>query len=160
MRYDAAQLAVIREVIAGLPLLSPDDAARRNATVADGRCPPPLWPLWPLADARPSLWDALHDDNRIAEFSVYGLFPAAYDLVYGKNGAAAGIRYEGRTRGRVAIISGNGTDGRPCRVVIKPGQSRAEPEIAGEGAAVIAERYGANAAAALRAGLTPATAPQ
>ena len=130
MRYNAAQLAAIREIIAGLPLLSPDDAARRNAAVADGRCPPPLWPLWPLADANPSLWAALLDDNRIADFSVYGLFPAAYDLVYGSNGAATSIRYEGRTRGRVAIISGNGTDGRPCRVVIKPGQSRAEPAIA------------------------------
>ena len=130
MRYAAAQLAAIREVIAGLPLLSPDDASRRNASVADGRCPPALWPLWPLADANPPLWAALLDDDRIAGFSVYGLFPAAYDLVYGNNGATARIRYDGRTRGRVAIICGNGADGRPRRVVIKPCQSRAEPEIA------------------------------
>ena len=131
MRYDATQLAAIREIIAGLPLLSPDDAARRRSTaVADGHCPPPLWPLWPLADANPPLWAALRNDDRIAGFSVYGLFPAAYDLVYGKNGAAARIRYEGRTRGRVAIISGYGADGRPQRVVIKPCQSRAEPAIA------------------------------
>ena len=130
MRYDAVQLAAIREVTAGLPLLSPDDAARRNAAVADGRCPPPLWPLWPLTDANPSLWNVLLDDDRIANFSVYGLFPAAYDLVYGDNSAAASIRYDGRTRGRVAIISGGGADGRPRRVVIKPCQSRAEPAIA------------------------------
>ena len=130
MRYAATQLAAIREVIAGLPLLSPDDAARRNAAVADGRCPPQLWSLWPLADANPSLWAALLDDDRIADFAAYGLFPAAYDLVYGNNGATASIRYDGRTRGRVAIISGSGSDGRPRRVVIKPCQSRAEPEIA------------------------------
>ena len=130
MRYDATQLAAIREVIAGLPLLSPDDAAQRNAAVADARCPPRLWPLWPLADANPPLWATFPDDDRIADFSVYGLFPAAYDLVYGNNGAAASIRYDGRTRGRVATISGNGSDGRPRRVVIKPCQSRAEPEIA------------------------------
>lgn len=130
MRYDATQLAVIREVIAGLPLLSPDDAARRNAAVAAGRCPSSLWPLWPLADANPALWDALAGDGRIADFSVYGLFPAAYELVYGGAGAAAQIRYDGRTRGRVAIISGYDADGRPRRIVIKPQQSRAEPAIA------------------------------
>ena len=130
MRYNAAQLAAIREIIAGLPLLSPDDAARRSTAVADGHCPPQLWPLWPLADANPSLWAALLDDNQIADFSVYGLFPASYDLVYGNNGATARIRYEGRTRGRVAIISGCDADGRPQRVVIKPCQSRADPEIA------------------------------
>ena len=131
MRYDAAQLAAIREVIAGLPLLSPDDVAGRNAAVADGRCPPAWWPLWPLADANPPLWAALLDDDRMAGFSVYGLLPAAYDLVYGDSGAAASIRYEGRTRGRVAIISGYGADGRVCRVVIKPCQSSVEAEIAG-----------------------------
>ena len=128
-QYSDGQLAALRAVIAGLPSLTPDEVAIRDAAVADGRCPLNLWPLWPLAPANPELWDSIIQDERIAEFSVYGLFPAAYDLVYGPQGGAAAIRYDGRTRGRVAIISGQRA-GKTVRVVIKPCQSRGESEIA------------------------------
>ena len=127
--YDDSQLAEIRKIIAGLARLTPDDIAVRDTAVADGKCSVALWPLWPLALTDPVLWSTVVADERIGEFSVYGLFPAAYDLVYGDEGSAARVRYDGRTRGRVAIISGQ-RDGHPVNVVVKPCQSRRETEIA------------------------------
>ena len=67
----------------------------------------------------------LLDDDRIERFSVYGLFPATYPLVYGPQSDAVSIRYDGRTRGRVAIINGESAG-----MVIKPCQSSREAEIA------------------------------
>ena len=56
---------------------------------------------------------------------MYGLFPAAYPLVYGPQSGAVSIRYDGRTRGRVAIINSESAG-----VVIKPCQSSREAELA------------------------------
>lgn len=106
-----------------------DDIAERDAAVRDGRCPERLWPLWPLFDHDDALWKLLVEDRRIARFSVYGLFPAAYPLVYGADAAEVDIRYDGRTRGRVAIITG-GLPGQAIDIVIKPCQSPGESEIA------------------------------
>ena len=83
IRYSAEQLATIRAAIARLPRLAPEEAAARNEAVAAGRCPRRLWPLWPIAGADAGLWRLLAEDEKIAEFSVYGLFPAAYEIVYG-----------------------------------------------------------------------------
>ncbi|MDE2786992.1 MAG: hypothetical protein OXL37_10045 [Chloroflexota bacterium] len=105
------------------------DIAARDAAVRDGRCPERLWPLWPLADQGDELWEILVADSRITRFSVYGLFPAAYPLVYGDEAVDVDIRYDGRTRGRVAIITG-GLPERAVDVVIKPCQSPGESEIA------------------------------
>ena len=127
--YDDSQLAEIRKIIAGLARLTPDDIAVRDTAVADGKCSVALWPLWPLALTDPALWSTVVADDRIGEFSVYGMFPATYDLVNGDEGSAARVRYDGRTRGRVAIISGQ-RDGHPVNVVVKPCQSRRETEIA------------------------------
>ena len=119
-------MLAIRQVISGLPGLTPEGIRERDAAVFAAQCPEPLWPLWPLAQSDGALWDRLLDDERIARFSVYGLFPAAYPLVYGSDGDdTATIRYDGRTRGRVAIISNESTT-----VVIKPCQSSREAEIA------------------------------
>ena len=136
-------MATIRAAIARLPRLAPEEAAARNEAVAAGRCPLRLWPLWPIAGADAGLWRLLAEDEKIAEFSVYGLFPAAYEIVYGGHCAAglATARYDGRTRGRVAIISrrrkggdddnyGDDYGDDDAGVVIKPAQSRREPEIA------------------------------
>lgn len=71
----------------------------------------------------------LSSDQRVSRFSVYGFFPGSYDLVYGPRGDDASIRYDGRTRGRVAVISGH-ADGMVANVVIKPCQSPGEDEIA------------------------------
>ncbi len=127
--YNDGQLSELRKIIAALPALSADDVGVRDAAVADGKCPVELWPLWPLTQSHPGLWDAVLVDGRIAEFSVYGLFPAAYDLVYGDDGVAAKVGYDGRTRGRVAIIAGQ-RGAESVSVVIKPCQSRSEAEIA------------------------------
>ena len=109
--------------------MTPDDVGARDRAVAAGRCPQRLWPLWPLAGADAALWNILVDDARIGEFSVYGLFPAAYGMVYGAAADGVAVRYDGRTRGRVAIISGR-RGGQPVGVVIKPCQSPAEADIA------------------------------
>ena len=90
-----------------------------------GDCPQRLWPLWPLAKSEAALWRILLDDPRIEQFSVYGLFPTAYPLVYGPESNGATIRHDGRTRGRVAIIRSDAGE-----VVIKPRQSAREAEIA------------------------------
>ena len=75
------------------------------------------------------LWSLLVDDDRIARFSVYGLFPASYEIVYGGASEDLAVRYDGRTRGRVAIITGwRGAES--IGVVIKPCQSPSEPDIA------------------------------
>ena len=105
------------------------DIAERDAAVRNGRCPERLWPLWPLANQGGELWELLVEDPRVTRFSVYGFFPAAYDLAYGDQAADVDVRYDGRTRGRVAIITGE-LARRWVRVVIKPCQSPGEAEIA------------------------------
>lgn len=122
-------MSSIRQVIAGLTRLTPDEIAARDAAVRDGRCSEWLWPFWPIADQDRELWQLLADDRQIVGFSVYGLFPESYDLVYGVNGDGASIRYDGRTRGRVAMIRGNRRGDR-VDLVIKPCQSPREAEIA------------------------------
>ncbi len=89
------------------------------------QCPERLWPLWPVAREDAALWDGLLADDRIERFSVYGLFPASYPLVYGPDSIGVSIRYEGRTRGRVAIIASGDTG-----IVIKPCQGSREAVIA------------------------------
>ena len=97
--YDDSQLAEIRKIIAGLARLTPDDIAVRDTAVADGKCSVALWPLWPLALTDPALWSTVVADDRIGEFSVYGLFPAAYDIVYGDYHQATEVRYDGGLAG-------------------------------------------------------------
>ena len=90
-----------------------------------GDCPQRLWPLWPLARTDADLWHLLIGDDQFERFSVYGLFPVAYPMVYGPESEEATVRYDGRTRGRVAIIGDGNTS-----VVIKPCQSSREAAIA------------------------------
>ena len=120
-------MLAIRRVIASLPALTADEIAQRDGAIAGGRCAPHLWPLWPIAQADRALWRRLVDDENIARFSVYGLFPETYGVVYG--GANPAVRYDGRSRGRVAIITGQ-RDGSSVGIVIKPCQSPAEAQIA------------------------------
>ena len=106
-----------------------DGIAERDAAVREGRCPERLWPLWPLAGHDGALWKLLVADQRVERFSVYGLFPASYDLVYRLGSVDVDVRYDGRTRGRVAIINGR-LRRQAVGIVIKPCQSPGEPEIA------------------------------
>jgi len=125
IRYSDEQLAIVRGVISSLPSLDPFSISLRDEAVARGDCPQRLWPLWPLERTDGELWRLLLEDDRIDRFSVYGFFPAAYPLVYGGDPQITSIRYDGRTRGRVAIIGRDTTT-----VVIKPRQSSREAEIA------------------------------
>ena len=109
--------------------MTEDDIAERDAAVRDGQCPERLWPLWPLSRRGDELWGQLVEDQPIARFSVYGLFPASYESVYGGEAENVSIRYDGRTRGRVAIISGL-VCGEAADIVIKPCQSPGEADIA------------------------------
>ncbi len=120
-------MLAIRRVIATLPALTADEIAQRDGAITGGRCAPHLWPLWPISQADRSLWRLLIDDANIARFSVYGLFPETYGVVYG--GGNPAVRYDGRSRGRVAIITGQ-RYGSPVGIVIKPCQSPAEAGIA------------------------------
>lgn len=123
--YSEEQLATIRGVISSLPALDPFNISLRDEAVARGDCPRRLWPLWPLARTDVELWRLLIGDDRFERFSVYGLFPGAYSMVYGPESDGVTIRYDGRTRGRVAIIGDGDTT-----VVIKPCQSSREAAIA------------------------------
>lgn len=114
----------MRALISSLPTLDPFSISLRDEAVTRGDCPQRLWPLWPLAQDA-DLWGRLLTDDRIERFSVYGLFPSVYSMVYGSKANGATIRYDGRTRGRVAIIGDGDT-----AVVTKPRQSSREPEIA------------------------------
>ena len=105
------------------------DIAERDAAVRTGQCPEALWPLWSLASQGDELWDLLVADPVIPRFAVYGLFPAAYDLVYGGEAVGVDVRYDGRTRGRVAILTGR-LGAQAIGMVIKPCQSPGEAEIA------------------------------
>ena len=125
IRYSDEQLAIVRGVISSLPALDPFSISLRDEAVERSDCPQRLWPLWPLAQTDSDLWGLLADDGRIESFSVYGLFPATYPLVYGPDSGQSTVRYDGRTRGRVAIIEHETTT-----VVIKPCQSGRETEIA------------------------------
>ncbi len=109
--------------------MTDDEIGERDAAVRDGRCPERLWPLWPLANRGDDLWGLLIEDERIDRFSVYGLFPASYDLVYGDEAVDVSIQYDGRTRGRVAIIGGS-LRGDATGIVVKPCQSPGEADIA------------------------------
>ena len=120
-------MLAIRQVIATLPTLTAEDIAQRDAAVTGGRCARRLWPLWPISRSDGALWRLLVDDENVADFSVYGLFPETYDVVYGSGNCS--IRYDGRTRGSVAIITGQ-HNGNAVGIVIKPCQSPAEAEIA------------------------------
>ena len=106
--------------------MTPESIRDRDAAVFAAQCPERLWPLWPLAGVDAELWDLLLGDDLIERFSVYGFFPATYAMVYGGNSDRVNVRYDGRTRGRVAIIAGE-----DATVVIKPCQSSREAEIAG-----------------------------
>ncbi len=81
-------------------------------------------PLWPIAAQHSGLFQRLTLDTLAESHSIYGFFPQAYDLVYGQK-QPAGISFDGRNRGRVAILQSD-----TGSLVIKPMQSQREDEIA------------------------------
>ena len=129
--YDGDELACLRATIVGLRRLSDEEVQSATASVRQGSCPGYLAAFWSLAakggetkfDSQ--LFSRLLMDPLLSSYSFYGLFPATYRRVY-LNGERPEIVYDGRTRGRVAILRFGDGDG----IVIKPLQSHRENVIA------------------------------
>ena len=71
--------------------------------MVEGRCPPALAPLWPLAVTNPTLFERVAAGPLALTYSIYGFFPIACDWVYGQ-GSPPTVAWEGRTRGPVALL--------------------------------------------------------
>ena len=132
--YTDGELERLRAVIAGLRTLDAGAVRETAAAVADGRCPPRLAPFWCLAENGPNgadaeinagLFQKLADDPLLPTYSIHGLFPGAYERIYGE-GQRPALAFDGRTRGRVAIFKFNDREG----LVVKPRQSHREGTIA------------------------------
>ncbi len=126
--YTQSEIGQIRAVIGSILSRSQsgsdEEHRQAEAAVVDGRCPPPLAPLWPLAAGNPGLFERLSLDPLPLTYSIYGFFPTAHEWVYGQD-APPSVTWEGRTRGLVALLN-NGDAG----LALKPMQSRREDEIA------------------------------
>ena len=122
--YAEEELKEIRLAIASSrTLIGPElDSVRAAAT--GGMCPDRLAPFWKFSSADPGLFEKLSEDQTLKTYSIYGFFPVAHALVYG-SGEPPQISFQGRTRGRVAILN-TGSGG----LVIKPVQSHLEEDIA------------------------------
>ena len=134
--YTDGELERLRAVIAGLQSRDAESVRETAAAVAEGRCPPHLAPFWCLAgdeddaDTDPELFGKLAGDPLLPTYSIYGLFPGVYERIYG-DGQRPTLAFDGRTRGRVAILRFDEGHG----LVVKPLQSRREgtiSQIAGE----------------------------
>ena len=129
--YDGDELACLRATIVGLRRLSDEEVQSATASVRQGSCPGHLAAFWSLAakdgeiEFDSQLFNKLSLDPLLSSYSFYGLFPATYRRIY-LNGERPEIVYDGRTRGRVAILRFGDRDG----IVIKPLQSDRENAIA------------------------------
>ena len=137
--YEREELDKLQSTIVELRWLSEEEVRSTTAAVRQGRCPERLAAFWSLtashgddrAEFGRHLFRKLSSDPLLSSYSFYGLFPATYARIY-LNGERPEIMFEGRTRGRVAILRFGDGDG----IVIKPVQSAREDVIArlaGEG---------------------------
>ena len=110
--YTRQELEQIRGVISRLRFLTEEEVRETRAAIASEQCTLDLAPFRNLASANPSLFDKLAGDPLIETYSIYGFFPGVYELVYGMETPAA-ITFNGRARGRVAILRA-GSGGRVC----------------------------------------------
>ena len=122
--YTAAEVEEVRRFIAGLESQAVGEREEAEAAVVEGRCPPPLAPLWGLSVENPPLFERLCGDAKALTYSIFGFFPTVHAWVYGQETPPA-VVWEGRTRGLVALLD-NIDDG----ASVKPKQSRREDEIA------------------------------
>jgi hypothetical protein len=123
--YTPTEIGQLRRAIGEVSFLDEPKARSMSDAVASGRCPPDLAPFWEMAEAAPTLWQKLGRDELVETYSIYGFFPGIYEMVYLPD-SPAGIAFDGRTRGRVALVRGPEKG-----LVVKPWQSRREGEIAG-----------------------------
>jgi tRNA A-37 threonylcarbamoyl transferase component Bud32 len=122
--YTSSDLYNIRAVISTLPFMSESEAHEMNKLLDEGHCPIHIAPLYKISKSNSDLYKKLLLDPFLVKYSVYGFFPGAYELTY-LNDMRAEIRYEGRSRGRVAIITNQDSS-----LVIKPIQNSKEAHVA------------------------------
>ena len=118
------ELETIRACIARLRHADPSNGEEIAAALADGRCPEHLTPFWDIKSTDSVLWEKLTCDPQILIYGVYSFFPQAHELIYINPGVTT-ISFDGRTRGRVALIQS-----RHQSLVIKPLQSQREDQVA------------------------------
>lgn len=129
--YSDADLVRLRSALVMFRSLSEDDFQEVGRTVESGLCSPHLAPFWRLLSSPDgdgldaNLFRKLEADPLVADYSCYGFFPTIYHRLY-QQGERPQVQFDGRTRGRVALLRFANGDG----LVVKPLQSRREPEIA------------------------------
>jgi len=130
-RYTDLELARLRSVIENCRTLTSGDIREVGRAVEDGKCPPHLIPFWSLMspgnqdDFDAQLVRKLEADPVVSDYSCYAFFPQIYPRLY-QLGERPQVRFDGRTRGRVALLRFAEGAG----LVVKPLQSRREAEIA------------------------------
>ncbi len=123
--YTQQELEDLRLAISGT---RGSDKAKDSGSSDDGhttgQLPAYLLLFQEVVAAKPKLYQKLLLDPLLKTYSMYGFFPAIYDLLYLEN-RSVGITFSGRTRGRVAILRFEDRG-----LVVKPTQSDREAEIA------------------------------
>ena len=115
--YTEEEIQQIREALSGKSDLRSKEIPKRNL-------PPYLKPFHPLAPTYPDLYRKISKDEKAKQFSLYGFFPEAFDVVY-NNDLPAQLVLRNSTRGRVAILLHPSK-----RIVIKGIQNSREHEVA------------------------------
>ena len=130
-QYNPEELTQLQQTIVGLRYLSGEEIGSAATAVAEGRCPPHLAPFWSLVAGEdesgfgPALFHKLSSDSLVSTYSFYAFFPGTYERIY-HQGERPAVTFDGRTRGRVAILQFADGDG----MVVKPLQSSREETIA------------------------------
>ena len=129
--YTDEELGRLRSALVNFRSLADDDIREIGRAVENGLCPPHLAPFWRLMSPAngdsldAGLFRKLEADPLVADYSCYCFFPGIYPRLY-QQGELPSVRFDGRTRGRVALFRFDNGEG----LVVKPLQSRREAEIA------------------------------
>src|SRR3989338_3427715 len=115
-RYSEEEIRQIRETLSGKSDLRYKESPKLKL--------PYLVPFHPLASSNPSLYRKISKDKMAKQFSLYGFFPEAFDLVYGSE-APPEISFDEGNRGKVIILLHPSK-----RIVIKGIQNSMEHEVA------------------------------
>lgn len=122
--YTEEEVKEVREILSGKLKLSDQQISVVRAELEGTQIPDFLNPFLALVATNPGLYRKISDDQRARQYSMFGFFPASFELVYG-NETSPHISFAGGNRGIVAIIK------HPCNnIVIKPIQNSRENEVA------------------------------
>ena len=116
IHYSEEEIQQIREALSGKSDLRSKEIPKRSL-------PPYLKPFHQLAPIYPDLYRKISKDEKAKQFSLYGFFPEAFDVVYNDD-LPAQLVFRNGSRGRVAILL------HPSKkIVIKRIQNSREHEI-------------------------------